>query len=219
MKKVLAPSFFDRPTLAVAKELLGKYIVRRYRGKVITLVTTEVEVYDGPRDKASHASRGRTPRNEPMFGEAGRFYVYFTYGMHWLANIVTGPRNYPAAVLLRAGVYKNSRTGRTSARRHAPSRFVHFVNGPARLTKFLHIGRAQNGVLVSKRNGLWFEDRGVKIPRSAIVARKRVGVDYAGLIWANKKYNFALQDAALRRLPIFSARPSSRASRPRTRIR
>ena len=66
---------------------------------------TEVEAYDGPRDKASHASRGLTPRNAPMFGEAGRFYIYFTYGMHWMLNIVTGKRGYPAAVLIRGVQY------------------------------------------------------------------------------------------------------------------
>ncbi len=208
MRKALAKSFYDRPTLAVAKGLLGKYLVRYYRGKTIALMVTEVEAYDGPRDMASHASRGRTPRNELMFGEAGRFYVYFTYGMHWLANIVTGPRGYPAAVLLRAGVSRDREMG--ALRR---------VQGPARFTKFLHVGRAQNGKRASKRNGLWFEDRGVRIPRTAIAAQKRVGVDYAGAVWANKKYNFALRDSALRRLPIFSVRPSSRASRLRSHTR
>ncbi|MGC9599510.1 MAG: DNA-3-methyladenine glycosylase [Minisyncoccia bacterium] len=208
MRKALTKSFYDRPTLAVAKTLLGKYLVRRYRGKTIALMVTEVEAYDGPRDMASHASRGRTPRNHLMFGEAGRFYVYFTYGMHWLANIVTGPGGYPAAVLIRAGVSKDPRTGA-----------LREVHGPARVTKFLHIGTAENGKHASKRNGLWFEDRSVIIPRKAIVARKRVGVDYAGPVWANKKYNFALRDSTLRRMLIFSARPSSRASRPRSRTR
>ncbi len=207
-KKALPLSFFNRPTVVVAKTLLGKYLVRRYRGKTIALMVTEVEAYDGPRDMASHASRGRTPRNELMFDEAGHFYVYFTYGMHWLVNIVTGPRGYPAAVLIRAGAYEDSRTGTLC-----------HVHGPARITKFLHIGGALNGKRTSKGNGLWLEDRGVKIPRKAIAARKRIGVDYAGPAWANKKYNFALRDSALRRLSIFSARPSSRASHPRIRIR
>lgn len=208
MKKVLAASFFNRPTLAVAEKLLGKYLVRRYRGKTLAFMIAEVEAYDGPRDRASHAHSGETPRNRPMFGPAGRFYVYFTYGMHWLANIVTGPRGYPAAVLLRGGVYGNPRMGRKP---HAAPRTV---NGPARLAKFLHIGRAQNGKPVSQRAGLWFENRGVKVPPGAIVAQKRVGVDYAGPVWANKKYNFAL-----RRPIIFSAARPSRASRPNNHTR
>ncbi len=182
MKRILPQSFYDRLTLTVARALLGKYLVRRYRGKTMALMITEVEAYDGPEDKASHAHRGRTPRNHLMFGPAGHFYIYFTYGMHWLANIVTGPRGYPAAVLFRAGAYRDPQTGAW-----------HTVRGPARLTKFLHIGRAQNGMATAtKRNGLWIEDRGVTVPSRAVIASKRVGVDYAGPIWANKKYNFSL---------------------------
>ncbi len=210
-KKTLSSSFFDRPTLTVARDLLGKYLVRRSRGTTRALMITEVEAYDGPHDRASHAHRGRTPRNAVMFGEAGRFYVYFTYGMHWLANIVTGPRKYPAAVLLRGGTYENVRT-----REDARTKNMEYINGPARLTKFLRIDRAQNGTLASKRNGLWIEDRGVKIPRTAIVAQKRVGVESAGPVWANKKYNFALRRPVI--FPAASSR-SSRASRHGNRIR
>src|SRR5690348_15950613 len=111
MKKILPLLFFDRPTLTVARELLGKYIVRSYRGKLIPVMITEVEAYDGPNDLASHASRGMTPRTKIMFGPAGNFYVYFTYGMHWLVNVVTGPKQYPAAVLLRAGVFEDKGKG------------------------------------------------------------------------------------------------------------
>lgn len=205
-KRVLARAFFERPTLAVARGLLGKYLVRRYRGKTRSLMITEVEAYDGPHDMASHASRGMTPRNRPLFGPAGHFYVYFTYGMHWLANIVTGPRGYPAAVLLRAGVFESplTRSPRTHAMRH--------VNGPARLTKSLKIGRKENGAFALKRNGLWFEDRGHAVPRTAITAQKRIGVDYAGPVWAKKRYNFYLSTSSLS--------PSlSRASRRNTRTR
>ena len=78
MRKTLPATFFDRPTLAVARDLIGKYLVRRSRGKMHAVMITEVEAYDGPHDKASHASRGQTTRNRIMFDEAGRFYVYFT---------------------------------------------------------------------------------------------------------------------------------------------
>lgn len=182
MRKVLTQNFFDRPTLAVARGLLGKFIVRRWRGKTFALMITEVEAYDGPHDRASHASRDRTARNQPMFGEAGSFYVYFTYGMHWLVNIVTGPEDYPAAVLLRAGIYHDLETGKERR-----------LDGPARLTKFLKITSAQNGKPTSKKTGLWFEDRGVKIRHRKIVAGKRIGVEYAGPVWAKKLYNFKLR--------------------------
>src|SRR3989304_10562893 len=105
--KTLEKKFFVRPTLTVAKDLLGKYLTIRADGKIQRFMITEVEAYDGFKDKASHASRGKTERNTPMFGEAGVWYVYFTYGMHYMLNIVTGPQNYPAAVLIRGveGIY------------------------------------------------------------------------------------------------------------------
>ena len=141
---------------------------------------TEVEAYDGPRDRASHASRGETERNKPMFGGAGSFYVYFTYGMHWMLNIVTGPEGYPAAVLIRGGlVVKNNRSRGKNLR------------GPAVLTRYLKIGRKFNNLKASRKNGLWFEDRGVKTEGSKIKKGRRVGVDHAGK-WAAKPYNFSL---------------------------
>ncbi len=180
MRKKLSVNFFDRPTTAVARDLLGKHLVRRWQGKELALLITEVEAYDGPHDRASHASRGKTRRTRIMFGPAGRFYVYFTYGMHWLVNIVTGPKEYPAAVLIRAGGYHNDKTGTWTE-----------LNGPARLTKFLHIGKAQNGKIARPESGLWFEDRGAIVPKK-IVASKRIGVDYAGPIWKNKPYRFSI---------------------------
>ncbi len=186
MRTFLSADFFDRPATKVARELLGKYLVRSFpgrggrRGRAVALMITEVEAYDGPRDRASHASRGRTPRNAPMFGKAGRFYVYFTYGMHWLANVVTGPEGYPAAVLLRAGVSRDPATGEERP-----------LRGPALLARFLGIGKAHCGKPAGRRTGLWFEDRGAKIPPRAIIARRRTGVDYAGPYWAGRKYNFS----------------------------
>ena len=171
MRKILPASFFARPTPAVARDLLGKYIVRRWRGREIALMITEVEAYDGPKDRESHASRGRTARNDVMFGPPGIFYVYFTYGMHWMLNVVTGRRDYPAAVLIRA---------------------AGGVTGPARLTKFLRVGGAQNKTPAARGTGLWFEDRGVRVPRTAIAAMKRVGVDYAGTTWAEKPLRFMM---------------------------
>lgn len=167
----------------VAKDMLGKYLVRRYRGRTIALMITETEAYDGPHDKASHASRGKTPRNGIMFGEAGRFYVYFTYGIHWMLNVVTGREEYPAAVLLRAGRARCQMSGVKCQEKFK------IVNGPARLTKYLKIDKRFNGKPAERRTGLWFEDRGVKIKPRQIKCGPRVGVDYAGM-WAKKPYNF-----------------------------
>lgn len=182
VRKTLPAKFFDRPTLTIARELLGKYIVRRTPdGRTLALMITEVEAYDGPLDRASHAFRGRTPRTSVMFGPAGVFYVYFTYGMHWMVNVVTGPGDYPAAVLLRASAYHDPTTGT----------LVH-VTGPARLAKFLGITGAQNRLPAARKSGLWFEDRSIRVPRAKIVEGKRIGVEYAGKVWAGKKYNFKL---------------------------
>jgi DNA-3-methyladenine glycosylase len=184
MRKTLTSSFLNRPTVRVARELLGKYIVRRYRGRETALMITEVEAYDGLSDLASHATQSknaRMGRAAIMFGPAGYWYVYFTYGIHWLVNIVTGSKDYPAAILIRAGEYREAKTGETIR-----------IIGPARLTKFLKIYRAQNGKPAVRDSDLWLEDRGVKIPPARITASKRVGVDYAGPIWSAKEYNFKI---------------------------
>lgn len=169
MINVLKQEFFNRPTLAVARELIGKYLVRKKSEREVALIITEVEAYDGPYDRASHASRGLTKRNSAMFGPAGKFYVYFTYGRHWMLNVVTGPENYPAAVLVRG---------------------AGDISGPARLTKFLAINKSLNGKPARRKTGLWFEDRGVKIKPRNIKRLTRVGVDYAGPVWSKKPYRF-----------------------------
>lgn len=156
---VLSHKFFNRPTLRVAQELLGKYLARRIGARTTARKITEVEAYVGLKDKASHASRGRTSRNQVMFGKAGVWYVYFTYGMHWMLNIVTEREGYPAAVLIRG---------------------VEGISGPARVTKFFKIGKRFNAKPATRKTGLWIEDRGVKIRPGAISRSKRVGVDYAG---------------------------------------
>lgn len=177
MRKILGKKFFDRGTLRVARELLGKFIVHKHLGETLALMITEVEAYDGPLDLASHASRGRTKQTTIMFGKPGHLYVYFTYGMHWLVNVVTGREEYPAAILLRAGVTSKGEK----------------IIGPARLTRFMKIDGRLNGVFAAKKNDVWFEDRGIKIKKSDIIAGKRVGVDYAGPIWSVKPYNFKVR--------------------------
>ena len=131
---------------------------------------TDVEAYDGFDDKASHAHRGETERNAPMFGEAGHWYVYLVYGMHWMLNIVTGEKEYPAAVLIRG---------------------VEGFSGPARVTKLLGVTKTVNGKKADYSSGFWIEDRSVKIARSSLRRGPRIGVDYAG-VWAKKPYRFYL---------------------------
>ncbi len=172
MKKILRQSFFERPVLQVAPELLGKYLVRRHKGKVIALLVNEVEAYDGMKDKACHARNGQTPRNAPMFGEAGHSYVYFTYGMHFMLNIVTGPVGYPAAVLIRGAGE---------------------IVGPARLTKKLGIDKKLNAKKLIPASGLWVEDRGVRVQKKDILSTPRIGINSAGPVWSKKLYRFILK--------------------------
>src|SRR3989338_7103797 len=156
MRRLLKREFFNRKTLIVAKSLLGKYLVRKLGGKIIALQISEVEAYDGPYDRASHASRGLTKRNSPMFGQAGNFYVYLTYGMHWMLNVVTGPKNYPAAILIRAVRLEPSNSFTRSCRSKRIN--LRCISGPARLTKFLSINKSLNGKPSGRKAGLWFED-------------------------------------------------------------
>jgi DNA-3-methyladenine glycosylase len=165
---LVPPDFYARGAITVAKDLLGKVLVRRVNGRQLTAVIHETEAYIGPHDLACHASKGRTARTEVMFGPAGYWYVYFIDGIHWMLNVVTGDVDHPAAVLIRgAGEW----------------------TGPARLTKALAIDKRLNGLPAALASGLWIEDRGVRIPRGRIQRTPRIGVDYAG-DWAHKPYRF-----------------------------
>ena len=141
----LGRSFFDRPAELVAPDLLGRTLVSELPEGTVELRITEVEAYSGAADPAAHSYRGRTARNAVMFGEPGHVYVYFTYGMHFCANLVTGPGTTASGVLLRAG---EIRSGHVLARRRRPSSRsdADLARGPARLASALGLDRAVNGV-------------------------------------------------------------------------
>lgn len=143
---VLNQEFFARDTIEVARDVLGKVLVRRVRGHERWGRIVEVEAYLGPDDQAAHSFQGhRSPRNEVMFGTAGHAYVYFTYGMHHCMNIVCGPAGTARAVLLRAGEVTR---GEEEARRRRPAARSHaeLARGPARLTLALGVDRSLDGV-------------------------------------------------------------------------
>ena len=135
------PEVLTGPVEDVAPLLLGA--VLHHDGVAVRL--TEVEAYDGPDDPASHAYRGRTPRTEVMFGPPGRLYVYFSYGMHWCANVVTGPDDRASAVLLRAGEVVDGIEAARS-RRGAVADDVRLARGPANLARCLGLDRTCNGL-------------------------------------------------------------------------
>jgi DNA-3-methyladenine glycosylase len=137
--------FYLRPTLTVARDLLGTYLVRTLGGRSLIGKIVEVEAYLGERDPASHAYRGRTRRNDVMFWIGGHLYVYFTYGMHFCANVVTGRENVGEAVLLRA-LEPISGIDEMARRRKRPAEPLHnLCNGPAKLAEALALAREENG--------------------------------------------------------------------------
>ena len=164
MKK-LPYEFYHRPCLDVARELVGKVLVHGD----LRLRITETEAYCGEADTACHAHKGRTQRTEVMYGPAGTIYIYLCYGMHWMLNIVTGEKDHPEAVLIRACL-------------EAP--------GPGRLTKKLGITGQLNNSSVVSSDVLWIADDGF---RCDIVTGKRVGIGYASQEDQDRLWRFLIQ--------------------------
>ena len=164
----LDEKFYHRDCLEVAPDLVGKILVHKLNdGTEKRLRITETEAYRGTEDKACHASKGRTPRTELLYRESGVVYVYLCYGIHWLMNVITGEKEQPQGVLIRACERK--------------------YNGPAKLTKYLEIDKSLNGLSITGNSEIWIEDDGYR-PR--IRTDKRVGIDYAGREWIDKPWRF-----------------------------
>ena len=179
--RLLDHGAFNRPTLQVARDLLGKFIVRKYRGRRISAMITEVEAYKGPKDRASHASGGRrTARVEPLYGDGGTVYVYFIYGMHWMLNFSTAGEGIPEGVLIRGILADPAGEGKLLA-------------GPGRVTKYLKIDKKLDGADVIDSKQIWVEDRGVQISAKPIKCGHRVGVDFAGPYWAARPWRFWIE--------------------------
>ena len=166
--------FYTRGTLEVARDLLGRTLCRRLDDRVLRGRIVEVEAYDGPDDRASHAHRGETKRNAPMFRAGGIAYVYLIYGMHHCLNVVTGVEGFPAAVLLRAAT---------------PPAEGRSASGPGRLCRAFEIDRSLDGSSLLGPD-LWLEEGQPPAPR-AIRRTARIGVDNAGA-WSRRNYRFVI---------------------------
>jgi DNA-3-methyladenine glycosylase len=171
---IVTRSFFDRPAVVVAPELLGCVIEHRTAEGVVSVRLTEVEAYHGDLDPGSHAFRGQTPRNAVMFGPPGRVYVYFTYGMHYCMNLVCAGPGVASAVLLRAGEIVEGAELAASRRGTGTATARDLARGPARLTVALGVGRAHNGVDVCGRGAEIRIRWGAAT--SAVLTGPRVGV-------------------------------------------
>jgi len=183
----LPRTFYEQTTIDVARQLLGKYLIRKHPDADTIGRIVETEAYVGPHDLACHAAKGRTARTEVMFGRAGHAYVYFIYGFYNMLNLVTEAKDYPAAVLIRAvepvdGVELMKHRRKTSALRNLAS-------GPGKLCQAFAVDRSLNGADLSGRV-LYVEDRGEALPKFR--ATPRIGVDYAGK-WKSKPYRFLIR--------------------------
>jgi DNA-3-methyladenine glycosylase len=168
----LSRRFFARPSPVVARDLLGRLLVRRPGGDVLVARIVETEAYQED-DPASHSFAGRTARNEVMFGPAGFLYVYFTYGMHFCMNVVTGRLGEGSAVLLRAAEPVSGLAA--MARRRGVSAEQLLCSGPARLTQAFGVSRAQNGVDLVDGGELWIA-AGRRTPDEAVAVGPRIGI-------------------------------------------
>lgn len=185
--KALPRSFYNRPTLTVARELIGTRLIRILDGVKLVGLITETEAYISQKDLACHAKAGMTPRAQVMFGEPGHAYVYFTYGNHWMLNVVTEREGFPAAVLIRA-IQPIEGVDSMLERRNGRDTF-----GPGKLCQAMGITKSENGVdLTGTSGGLWIEP-GVKVPNSLVTKGPRVGLNNTPEPWLSKPWRFLVK--------------------------
>ena len=162
-------NFYLRPTLEVARDLIGKYLVFKSGGQILSARLVEVEAYIGEDDPACHAAVGKTNRNEIMYGPGGYVYVYLIYGMYWMLNFVTGEQGIPQAALIRG---------------------VDAVMGPGRLSRQFEIQRDFYGESLVNSDRLWVEDHPGNVE---VISGLRIGIGYAGEYWASRPWRFSTE--------------------------
>jgi len=183
--KILPRTFYARNTVKVARELLGKTLVRKNGNKVISGIITETEAYRYKDDPASHAFRGPTERNKVMFGQVGIAYVYFTYGMHYCVNAVARSSSYDAgAVLIRA--IKPEKGIEQMVKNRRIYSLPNLTNGPAKLTQAMKISKKQYGEDLTKVSGLYIHE-GIKVDK--IISNPRIGIKNGN----EKLWNFKMK--------------------------
>jgi len=183
--KVLPRSFYARNTVNVARELLGKTLVRKTGSKIMSGTIIETEAYRDKDDPASHAFRGLTERNKVMFGEVGLAYVYFTYGMHYCVNAVARSKTYDAGAVLIRSIKPVQGINEMVENRKIDS-LANLTNGPAKLTQAMQITKMQYGEDLSKLSSLFITE-GIKIKR--ILSRPRIGIKNG----IDKLWNFKIE--------------------------
>jgi DNA-3-methyladenine glycosylase len=187
MAKPLPAKFYNRPTLTVARELIGARLVRILTGQKLVGIITETEAYIGQNDLACHAKAGLTTRTAPMFGPAGHAYIYFTYGNHWMLNVVTEKEGFPAAVLIRAiqpiegvDIMMERRIGRDTF-------------GPGKLTQAMGITKSENNVNLTEANSPLRIEAGDSVPDKSVTIGARVGLNKTPEPWLSKPWRFLVK--------------------------
>jgi DNA-3-methyladenine glycosylase len=187
-RNIISSEFYNRQVTQVARDLLGKSLVRVLSGRRVSGIITETEAYDGMQDLACHARVGKTKRNAVMFGLAGHAYVYFTYGMHWCLNVVSGAQDYPAAVLIRA-IEPQEGLDIIAINRGKFAR-KNWTNGPAKLTQALQINQLQNGLDITRPDGnLWVES-GLVLNENVVKTGPRIGIANTPEPWRSIPWRF-----------------------------
>jgi DNA-3-methyladenine glycosylase len=187
----LPRSFYNRPTLTVARELIGARLVRVLDGVKLVGIISETEAYIGEDDLACHAKAGLTKRTAPMYGPPGHAYIYFTYGNHWMLNAVTEREGFPSAVLIRAiqpiegiEVMTERRQGRDTL-------------GPGKLTQAMGITKSENNTDLTEAGSQLRIEAGISVPDSSVTIGARVGLNSTPEPWLSKPWRFFAKEAIL----------------------
>lgn len=185
---ILPRDFYNRPTLNVARDLIGARLVRILNGNKLVGLIVETEAYISEKDLACHARAGLTPRTAPMYGEPGHAYVYFTYGNHWMLNAVTERERFPAAVLIRA-IQPIEGVEVMLKRREGRDMF-----GPGKLTQAMGIGRKENQADLTEPASPLRIEAGVRVPNSLVTKSPRVGLNNTPEPWLSKPWRFKVKN-------------------------
>ncbi|MBI9043015.1 MAG: DNA-3-methyladenine glycosylase [Anaerolineaceae bacterium] len=185
---ILPLSFYAEPSQKIARNVLGKRLVRTINGKRVGGYIIEAEAYHGESDLACHAKAGRTKRTAAMYGPPGHAFIYFTYGNHWMLNFVTDVIDFPSAVLIRA-ILPTEGLDEIALRRAGRKQKI-WTDGPGKLTKALAIDKSFYGSPLNEpQNGLWVEE-GIEIPNEFIQIGPRVGLGKTPEPWLSMPWRF-----------------------------
>ncbi len=188
----LPRTFFNRPTLTVARELLGKRLVKLEDRHVrLSGIINETEAYIGMDDLGCHARAGKTRRNTTMWGPPGHCYVYFTYGMHWMLNFVCEKHGFPAAVLIRGIIAQEGRPIMSQRRDRTSDRGL--TDGPAKLCQALAIERSFDGHDLCQPNSKVFVEDGMKAQQFSVTVGPRVGLNNVPEPWKSIPWRFRIE--------------------------